>query len=90
MTDTPIVRTPTGIRVDGDAVRERRKRLGYTIVGFAPKVQISIGYLSQIERGTRQSVSPPTFSRLASALGLADRPERIEARQQRRRSRKAA
>jgi transcriptional regulator with XRE-family HTH domain len=70
-------RTPLGVAVDGDAVRNARKRLGYTITAMAPQVGVSVGYLSQIERGHRPNVSPPTFKRLATALGLDEKPERI-------------
>lgn len=58
------------VPVDGDAVRARRIELGETIVSFAPKIPMSVGYLSQIERGRRQRVSPPRFQQLATALGV--------------------
>ena len=73
-------KVPVGVAVNGDAVRKRRKRLGHSISAFAPLVQVSIGYLSQIELGHRPTVSPATFVRLTEALGLADKPEQIEAR----------
>lgn len=77
MTKPSPTKTPTGVEVDGDAVRDKRKRLGHTISSFAPLVEISVGYLSQVERGHRKTMSPPAFHRLATALGLADKPERI-------------
>jgi transcriptional regulator with XRE-family HTH domain len=89
MTKATTTKAPAGVAVNGEAVRERRKRLGHTITALAPQAQISIGYLSQIERGDRATVSPPTFQRLAAALGLADTPEVLEARQQPRRRRAA-
>lgn len=67
---------PAGVEVDGNAVRELRKDLGYTLVQFAPKVAVSWGYLSQIERGWRKRVSPPVFLRLVSALETY--PDRIK------------
>lgn len=83
MSGTPRTSSPCGVEVDGEAVRDKRKQLGHTISSFAPLAQISVGYLSQIERGHRSSMSPPAFQRLATALGLADKPERIM-RQRRR------
>jgi len=90
MTNAPPPPTPTGIAVNGTAVRERRKQLGHTISAFAPLVQVSIGYLSQIERGHRPTVSPPTFKRLATALGYAERPELIQGARRPGRRRKVA
>jgi transcriptional regulator with XRE-family HTH domain len=89
MPKATTTRAPAGVAVDGEAVRERRKRLGHTLTALAPLAKISIGYLSQIERGDRSTVSPPTFQRLAAALGLAEKPEVLEARQQPRRRRTA-
>jgi transcriptional regulator with XRE-family HTH domain len=79
MPKAPPKTTPTGVEVDGTALRELRKRLGYTVSEFAPLVPISFGYLSQIERGWRKSVSPPTFQRLVSALGIHN-PDAIKPR----------
>jgi transcriptional regulator with XRE-family HTH domain len=84
MPKTPPAKTPAGVAVDGEAVRKRRQRLGHTITAFAPLVKVSIGYLSQIERGHRPTVSPATFKRLATALGLDDNPEQIETKQRAR------
>ena len=89
MPKAPTTKAPAGVAVNGEAVRERRKRLGHTITALAPKVQISIGYLSQIERGNRPTVSPQTFQRLAAALEVGGKPELLEARQQTRRRRAA-
>lgn len=83
MPKPPPTKVPTGVEVDGDAVRETRKRLGRTIISLAPEVGVSFGYLSQIERGHRPTVSPPTFKRLAEALGLAAKPEKIMRRRRR-------
>ncbi len=58
-----------GIQVDGNAVRLARQALGETITTLAPKAGMSIGYLSQVERGRRPSMSPPAFLRLVNALG---------------------
>lgn len=77
MTNTSPMVLPSGVEVDGNAIRELRKQLGFTITGLAPRVPMSIGYLSQIERGTRKVVSPPKFRELVSALGIASTPEKI-------------
>jgi transcriptional regulator with XRE-family HTH domain len=69
---------PAGVEVDGNALRELRKSLGYTLVAFAPKADISFGYLSQIERGWRKRVSPPVFLQLIAALGIQDNPGAIK------------
>ena len=80
MTQAPPRTAPAGVEVDGNALRELRKQLGYTITALAPQVPVSIGYLSQIERGWRKTVSPPTFQRLISALGIQEKPDAIKPR----------
>lgn len=50
--------------------------LGETIVSFAPRVPMSVQFLSQIERGNRNP-SPPRFKLLASALGMAGREDEL-------------
>jgi len=79
MTDGSPTTTPAGVEVDGNALRELRKDLGYTITEFAPRVGISFGFLSQIERGHKR-VSPPVFRRLVSALEIQDNPDAIKPR----------
>lgn len=64
--------TPAGVQIAGGIVREERKLLGDNLRTFAPKVGITIGYLSQIERGDRKSVSPAVFARICAALGIGD------------------
>jgi hypothetical protein len=71
---------PPSVKVDGAAVRARRIELGETIVSFAPRVPMSVGYLSQIERGRKpRRMSPPRFRQLAQALGMADRADELKA-----------
>lgn len=77
---------PSGVEVDGNALRELRKQLGYTITDLAPRVPMSIGYLSQIERGRRKAVSPPKFKELTAALGISATPEKIKPRPRQKRA----
>ena len=67
------------ITVNGDAIRQRRMALGLTLQGFAPTAQISYQYLSQLERGSRQRVTPPTFRRLVAALDMVERSDELVA-----------
>lgn len=61
-----------GVHIDGDQLRTKRKLAGHALVDFAALAEISFQYLSQIERGDRQSVSPPVFARICDALGVAE------------------
>lgn len=83
MSRTPSRAAPANVEIDGDAVRDQRKRLGKSITDMAPEASMSVGYLSQIERGRRPTVSPKYFLQLAKALGLADRPHLIMKRHRR-------
>lgn len=67
------------VAVNGSAVRARRIELGENLKTFAPKVPVSFTYLSQIELGRRQRVSPLTFRRLVQALGMTDRADELKA-----------
>lgn len=67
-----------GVAIDGDKLRELRQLSGETLVGFAPKLGITFQYLSQIERGDRTHVSPPTYAKICDALGLEDRRELLK------------
>jgi transcriptional regulator with XRE-family HTH domain len=69
------------VEIDGAQVRERRKLLGENLVSFADKCGIGFQYLSQIERGDRPRVSPPTFARICDALGVKkdDRHQLVKA-----------
>jgi transcriptional regulator with XRE-family HTH domain len=58
------------VSIDGAKVRELRKTSGLNLVDLAPKCGISFQYLSQIERGDRPRVRPPTFARICKALGV--------------------
>lgn len=69
---------PTGVEIAGTPVRQLRKLKGYGMGAFAKTVQISYGYLSQIERGHAKVVSPMVFDRICNGLGL----EEIESRRQ--------
>jgi transcriptional regulator with XRE-family HTH domain len=63
---------PSGVLIDGGDVRRRRQLKGDDLVTFAPKAQISVQYLSQIELGQRRTVSPKVFARICDALGIAE------------------
>ena len=66
---------PTTVRVDGAALRELRVSSGHDLDAFALLTGISRPYLSLIETGHRENVSPSIFLRLCSLLGIADQPE---------------
>ena len=51
----------------GKAIRKRRKALGKTLEVVAQETQLTIGFLSQVERGV-SSPSLSSFMRIASAL----------------------
>lgn len=70
---------PPGVAVNGRAVRTRRKLLGLYMADLAAKCDISEGYVSHIELGRRQFVSPPVFAALCDALGVEDRSELLAA-----------
>lgn len=61
-------RTPATYQVDGAAIRTRRMELGLTQARCAALAEISRPYLSQLESGDRDSLRPPTYARLRSAL----------------------
>jgi transcriptional regulator with XRE-family HTH domain len=64
---------PTGVEVAGTLLRQLRKIKGLEMSDFAAAVGISHGYLSQIERGHAQTVSPTVFGRICEVLELTDR-----------------
>ncbi|MBN1174222.1 MAG: helix-turn-helix transcriptional regulator [Micromonosporaceae bacterium] len=68
---------PSGVAIDGAKVRELRKLAGFTLKDFAPQCGIGFQYLSQIERGDRQFVSPPTFAKICDALNIENRRDML-------------
>lgn len=61
------------VHIDRVELRRRRKLSGLSYAGLAAKAGISFGYVGQLERGNRLTVSPPVFARLCDALGVQDR-----------------
>lgn len=59
---------PATYQVDGTAIRTRRMELGLTQDECAARAGITRPYLSQLETGARDSLRPPTYQRLRSAL----------------------
>ncbi|MBE5806484.1 MAG: helix-turn-helix transcriptional regulator [Clostridiales bacterium] len=49
-------------------VRKFRKEQGYTLVEFADKAGVSLGYVCHLERGTRKNPSRDVMKKIASAL----------------------
>lgn len=70
MKTAPPRYAPSNVEVDGAAIREQRKLAGLTLTMLSARAELTIGYLSQIERGAKPRVSPPAFHRIATALGL--------------------
>ncbi|MEW2474653.1 helix-turn-helix transcriptional regulator [Micromonospora gifhornensis] len=67
---TAVVPRPAAVEIDGAKLRELRQMAGANLVEFASTCEISVQYLSQIERGDRRRVSPPVYSRICRALKL--------------------
>lgn len=53
----------------GDVLREQRQAQGKTLREVSATASVSLGYLSEIERGTKEASSELLFS-VCSALGL--------------------
>lgn len=53
----------------GDRIRDLRKQRGLNLSELADSAKISVSYLSQIERGEKESVSADILFRLAKTLG---------------------
>lgn len=52
-------------------VRRLRELAGLSVGQLAHAAGISVAYLSQIENGHRENVSPPVMARLATALRVS-------------------
>lgn len=61
----------TTYRVDGRAIRERRKHLGMDVAECAAKTGISRPYLSELETGRKRRMKPPTYAALRTTLQIA-------------------
>ncbi|TBL29074.1 XRE family transcriptional regulator [Verrucosispora sp. SN26_14.1] len=73
MTDprpTTVAPRPAAVEIDGAKLRELRQMAGVTLGEFASTCEISVQYLSQIERGDRRRVSPPVYARICRSLKL--------------------
>lgn len=72
-----------GVKIDGDELRRLRSLQGDDLKPFAAKADISFQYVSQLELGVRDSVSPSVFGRICQALGLetGEERERLVAKQ---------
>src|SRR5262249_6957219 len=53
----------------GNAIRDRRKALGFTLAEMAKRTGVSLGYLSQIELG-KNSASIETLYKISLGLGV--------------------
>ena len=58
------------VAVDGAELRRVRKRGGHTLGGLAERSGVSKQFLSMVERGVRQRMSPPAYGRVCDALGI--------------------
>lgn len=54
----------------GDVLRDRRQAQGKTLREISAAASVSLGYLSEIERGTKEASSELLFA-VCTALGLA-------------------
>jgi transcriptional regulator with XRE-family HTH domain len=62
-------KTTTSYIAAGTALRRLRKEKGFTLEELAERAQISVSFLSHIERGTRQAPLS-TLETLAQILGM--------------------
>lgn len=62
-------KTPDSYALAGQALRRLRKEKGFTLEEMAERAEISVSYLSHIERGTRQAPLT-TLESLAQILGM--------------------
>lgn len=62
-------KTPDSYSLAGQALRRLRKERGFTLEELAERAEISVSYLSHIERGTRQAPLT-TLESLAQILGM--------------------
>lgn len=63
---------PQTFVVDGDAIREERMQAGLTQTQLARQAGISPRYVSHLENGTRNRMSPPRYIALRQALKATD------------------
>ena len=63
----------TTIAVNGFALREIRVRSGINVADLAEQLDIGRPYLTKIELGHSQRVSPKVYSGLCHALDIKDR-----------------
>lgn len=59
------------LRVNARKLKELRELSGRRLSETAQAASISSAYLSMLERGQRQEMSPPVAARLAKALGCS-------------------
>lgn len=62
-------KTPDSYASAGQALRQLRKERGFTLEELAERAEISVSYLSHIERGTRQAPLT-TLESVAQILGM--------------------
>ncbi|GAA3268113.1 helix-turn-helix domain-containing protein [Streptomyces lavendulae] len=65
-------RPPATYRVNGAAIRTRRKDLGMDLAECAAAAGISRAYLDQLELGYRERPSPRIYAGLRTALRITD------------------
>ncbi|MCZ4509911.1 helix-turn-helix transcriptional regulator [Streptomyces sp. ActVer] len=63
---------PTTFEVDGDAIREERKRAGLKRSELADLVGVSSRYIGHLENGTRRHMRRPPYFALRTALKATD------------------
>ena len=66
--DTATTGRDTGIAINGYAVKEFRKMTGITAKQLADQAGVGRPYITLIENGHRNKVSPPVFKAIVAAL----------------------
>lgn len=61
------------VRINPAALRHIRRMTGLGVAKLAAETQVTPSYVSNLEAGRRESVSPAVFARLCSALRISDR-----------------
>jgi transcriptional regulator with XRE-family HTH domain len=70
MTNTDTVVTSASVEIDPQTLRIKRQERGLTQVELGKLAGITAPYVSQLETGYRDRVSPPTFVALCDALRI--------------------
>jgi len=69
----PSNAAPAAVEINGFALREIRVRSGVETLSLAEQIGVSRSYITRLELGQRERVSPRIYQALLSALFIRDR-----------------